>query len=161
MSHTSWENVKVFVVVIPEEGLVPGAPPILLWVWHWLQHIIIESRREQFYSWRHTHRRIGRALARLSFFEYDNDCFLVTHAMYAPRSRVGYFYSPFDQIMLFCDVHVLHTCVKCVTYIARVLCPCHSKESQLSRTVHNYTLCTPEPLLMTVHNTLLSPWSQN
>ncbi len=34
--------IKIFVVVIPKEGLVGGAKPILLWVWHWLWYLLSE-----------------------------------------------------------------------------------------------------------------------
>ncbi len=37
-------------------------PPILLWVWHWLQNIIGAGCRIWFYSHCHTQGRIGRAL---------------------------------------------------------------------------------------------------
>ncbi len=56
---------KVFVVVVPKEGLagpIPkegltgGALPILLLVWHRLQDIICEGSRVQFYSRCHTQR---------------------------------------------------------------------------------------------------------
>ena len=36
---------KIFVVVIPKEGLVGGAPPIVLLVWHRLYNIICEGCR--------------------------------------------------------------------------------------------------------------------
>ena len=58
---------KIFVVVIPKEGLAS----ILLLVWHWPQNIICEGSRVQFYSRCHIQRRNGAPCQ--SFFGYDND----------------------------------------------------------------------------------------
>ncbi len=52
---------KIFVDVIPKEGLASRAPSILLLVWHWLQNKICEDSRIQCYSQCHTQRRIGWA----------------------------------------------------------------------------------------------------
>ncbi len=53
---------KIFVVVIPKEGLVGRAPPTLLLVWHPLRNIILENRRVRLYSSCHTQRRICGSL---------------------------------------------------------------------------------------------------
>ena len=55
---------KIFVGVIPKEGLADRAPPILLWVWHRLRNVICGGCRVWFYS---------QCLACQSFFGYDND----------------------------------------------------------------------------------------
>ncbi len=55
---------KIFVVVIPKskERLAGRAPPILVFVWHWLYNIICEGCKLQIYSRCHTKRRMaGRA----------------------------------------------------------------------------------------------------
>ena len=54
---------KIFVIVIAKEGLAGWTPRILLLVWHWLQNIICEGRKVQFYSRCHTQSRIVGALA--------------------------------------------------------------------------------------------------
>ena len=61
MCHGKTE-LKVFVVVIPKEGLTGRAPSIFLLLWHQLQNIIYEGSNVKFYSRRHTQRRIGGAL---------------------------------------------------------------------------------------------------
>ncbi len=86
MRVTRKQTLKVFVIVIPKEGLAGGAPPILLWIWHRLQNKIYEGSRVIFYSRWNTQRRIGGALACQFFFGYDNDkdlkvCFLVMRVL--------------------------------------------------------------------------------
>ena len=54
-------SVKIFVAIIPKEGLPCGGPPILLLIWHLLYNIICEGCRSQFYSQCHTKGRIRGA----------------------------------------------------------------------------------------------------
>ena len=52
---------KIFVIVVPKEGLADLASPILLVVWHRLQNVISEDNRVKCYSRCHTQRRICEA----------------------------------------------------------------------------------------------------
>ena len=67
---------KIFVVVIPKEGMAARAPPVLPLVWQQLQNIILERRRVQFYSRCHTHKSIGGPMTMTKDLKVD---FLVTH----------------------------------------------------------------------------------
>ena len=64
---------KIFVVVIPKEGLTGGAWPIVLLLWHWLPNIICKDNRKQSYSGCLIKRRINRHQPLQSFFWYDTD----------------------------------------------------------------------------------------
>ena len=101
---------KVFVIVIPKDGLADGAPPIPLWVWHWPQHnlskqhstkliqgIICDGSRS---SQCHNQRR-----ARQSFFWYDNNKDLKAHFLVT-------------QLTLHLDENVsLHSRVSCCNMV--------------------------------------------
>ncbi len=78
---------KIFVVVIPKEGLAGDAPPIPLLVWHWLQNTMVRIQYVKAAEYNFIVGVIPKkdwwGGIRQSFFGYNNDedlkvCFPVT-----------------------------------------------------------------------------------